>query len=547
MASAMTTKMIFIGITANLLTSTHANEFLKPAHKDANEWVSEADIRASLLTEIEGALGVGSTSRRADEMEKLLQPIFTSLPKNEFGNLGHATVRYALHRVFVLRHGWLIKGLDPSDSSWESSSPAGILTDQVPAYIQHMFEDRLDGKGFRLQEAAVLAATIEHLIHTEAVSRLGDAFKVHEHTPASMLTQSETSEVLDTYMMGYILGENLTNMTRTEANELLPDMSEVFKTWVQTQEFVRAQQKNITEGKELLDFSTVANVAEAVGEQFGTFQDRECQQLKAALVAKEYLGTGRVKMSEFYATSTDTAWQFQESSAYLRQLGVLDESDPAEPSVMIANYIGSASNCIAASGFYSVCCKDECAGLLGHLEQRLATPAAKPADIVRLISKLPSSTITSPYLSVTLLERLDDIAASHAGHVPLHSRLFAQWMHHVYPRECPFPHMSGSTTSLTPDEWEDDIGSESVATEEEIMQFMNATSIASNRNMDIPWSSEDELLIPPSSGLWSSSSSSQAFVRGMMLLTASCSLAFGMIQSLKVELRSAGSGVQKLH
>ena len=29
-----------------------------------------------------------------------------------------------------------------------------------------------------------LAATIEHLIHTEAVSRLGDAFKVHEHTPA---------------------------------------------------------------------------------------------------------------------------------------------------------------------------------------------------------------------------------------------------------------------------------------------------------------------------------------------------------------------------
>ena len=79
-------------------------------------------------------------------------------------------VRYALHRLFVLRHGWAIKGLRSEGETYNSSSPSGVLTDHVPAYIEHLFEQRLGGKGFGLHETAVLAATIEHLIHNEAVS-----------------------------------------------------------------------------------------------------------------------------------------------------------------------------------------------------------------------------------------------------------------------------------------------------------------------------------------------------------------------------------------
>ena len=41
------------------------------------------------------------------------------------------------------------------------------------------------------------------------------------------------------------------------------------------------------------------------------------------------------------------------------------------------------------------------------------------------------------------MARLDEIASLHAGPVPLHSRLFRQWMHHAYPRECPYPHEAG--------------------------------------------------------------------------------------------------------
>ena len=51
--------------------------------------------------------------------------------------------------------------------------------DQVPAYVQDLFEKRLAGKGFGLHELAVLAATVEHLVHSEALAKLGNAFNTN--------------------------------------------------------------------------------------------------------------------------------------------------------------------------------------------------------------------------------------------------------------------------------------------------------------------------------------------------------------------------------
>jgi hypothetical protein len=62
--------------------------------------------------------------------------MFLSLPKNENGNLDHGTVRYALHRLFVQRHGWYIKGLDNAGQSWNESSHANILKDQAADFVQ---------------------------------------------------------------------------------------------------------------------------------------------------------------------------------------------------------------------------------------------------------------------------------------------------------------------------------------------------------------------------------------------------------------------------
>jgi predicted SAM-dependent methyltransferase len=119
-----------------------------------------------------------------------------------------------------------------------SSSPAGVLKDQVPAYITGLFEERLAGKGFGLRELAILASTIEHMIHNEAVSRLGAVFDVLKLSVTSPISNDEASEVLDTYMMAYILGENLSDMTLAKARLLNKAMPEVFLAWKQTQKFV---------------------------------------------------------------------------------------------------------------------------------------------------------------------------------------------------------------------------------------------------------------------------------------------------------------------
>merc|ERR550514_914447 len=109
---------------------------------------------------------------------------------------------------------------------------------------------------------------------------------------------------------------------------------------------------------------------------------------------------------------------------------------------------------------------------MSHLEKDIDAPEAEPNRIAAIVAGLPSSTVEAPRtLSPALLGRLDDAAAHHGGTVQLHGRLFGQWMHHAFPRECPFPHVSGATNPQTPDEWMSAEGKESFASQEEMRRY----------------------------------------------------------------------------
>jgi len=545
-------------------SQVYGNEFLKSPN-ELIERVSEDDIRISFLDEVEASLGQGSASKRLSEMETSLRPIFTALPKNGLGNLGHSGVSYALHRLFVLRHGWVIKGLAQTGNAANVSSPSGVLKDQVPSFIENMFEKRLAGKGFGLHELALLAATIEHLIHNEAITRLGSVFNVLSLPVTSPISSQEASEVLDTYMMAYIMGETLKGWTAGEVREINKQMPELFLAWHDTQEFVSSVRKNVTEGEGVLSFADIAKVAEVVGESYGSFQNRECQDLKNTLVKVEYRGTGRVQLADFYKPSLSGSWTFQESLGYLRRTGALDESDPDQPSVMIPNYITSQANCLGDSGFYSVCCKNECEGLLGYLEEKIGATEAKPSVINDLVSSLASSTVPAPHFGKTasLRKHLEDIAANHDGMVPLHSRLFAQYMHHMFPRECPFPHMSGTTESLSGRDFIDEGGSLPVESQEDIEQHVAKANkkrkpaagkeeMASKVELAVaevmPWSQEDELLVVRSLSaeeLLRPHASTSAAMRSVLLLAIAISLSVALVQTMKTPLNEVFPRSQK--
>jgi len=244
---------------------------------------------------------------------------------------------------------------------------------------------------------------------------------------------------------------------------------------------------------------------------------------------------GRVPLPDFYRSSLEgTTFEFQESPAYLRELGVLDDDEQ----VIVPNYVGSHTNCIASSSLYSVCCIDECEQMMGQLEHEIVASEATPAQIIGLVSGISSSTVEAPRnLPTTLVNRLDDAAAQHGGTVQLHGRLFAQWMHHAFPRECPFPHVSGSITPVTPDEWLDSKGNDGYATREEMLKYTSQTNTKKPAQAEYDhWIEHEELLVPLAPRRSSSKASTVFFV---MLM---CAIVISALKSAPLELLQAGLG-----
>lgn len=296
-------------------------------------------------------------------------------------------------------------------------------------------EGRLDGHAFGLHETAVLAATLEHLVHDESLERFSAAYTLQNIGQNEKLNAYQSETLPDAYMKLYILPEDLAAVATDD------DMVATYPGWKETQEFVRDVKREVTrtDHGSKPSFTLMTNVVEEVGERFGRFQDAECRQMKDQLVGLNDHGIGRVELADFYRPALDdNSFAFHESIEYLRELGALDETDPTSPSVIIPNYVNAPSNCIASSSFYSVCCLDECEQLMGHLESNIKASEAPVATIADRVSKLPSSTIEAPRnLPASLLERLEEVAAPHAGVVQLHGHMFGQWMHHAFPRECP--------------------------------------------------------------------------------------------------------------
>jgi len=160
------------------------------------------------------------------------------------------------------------------------------------------------------------------------------------------------------------------------------------------------------------------------------------------------------------------------------------------------------------SQHYHVCCVNECEALLGEVEQVVKGPVARPEEVFKAILNMTGEEDDRQRFFGHLQKQLDHIADAHKGKVPLHGRLFGQWMHRAFPRECPFPHRAGSVQSRAPMEF----GEKYLVTPKEIKKHTNAAKDASpDASLDGLWASEldvedEELLIEyeefGGSGLW---------------------------------------------
>jgi len=474
--------------------------------------MSAEDLRATVLEEVLGALGNNSrvTDKRLTAIKDALEPTFNSMPKNEYGNLEDAAARYVLHRLFVQRHAMYIRGLDAS--SVVSMTTAEVLEDHIPTFVLSLFEDRMKNHGLGLHEMTVLAATLEHLIHDEAVSRLQVVYQGYGKTQDSRLNEFDLQRMIHTYMAMFVTGQ--LNFDSTTVASAAVRVQETYPGWRDTKKFVNQVTSEVIASKVSdpdfapgnFSFRAATQIVEEVGERYGRWQNSECMDLKELLMKIEDHESGRVLLKEFYRSALGGNWQFTEKEDYLRETGVLDDAyRPKEPAVVIPNYVNAPLNCLASSSIYQVCCINECEALMGPIEQQLGAHEATTDRILEVVSNLASSTIPAPRkLSQDLRDRLEEIASHHQGTVPLHGRLFAQWLHHAYPRECPYPHEAGTKNPMSADQWLQEKKTSISSSKDEIRSYVaqaetaedskSATPTATAEAPKLPWSPAEELI-----------------------------------------------------
>jgi len=537
---ALSLRLFSVAVLIGTWCSVQATEFLGQRLQVTKEFVEETL----------GELVASKDSGRLEAIEQELRPMYSSLPKNEQGQLEPSTVRYALHRYFVQKHGWYVQGLSPTAGNLTSSSSAAIVADLAPAYIQALLEKQLHHSGMQLHDLAVFAATLSDLVHSEGIKNLHAVYEIFDVATTGDVSAADFNSALRGYLSATIVGEfgpklvdarSLPAVERT-AKQFYPEYNDLL-LWLQdarlARDFVHRFRENPFKARQGISPEQADALMHDLYHKFGSLNNLECKSLKSNLVDAEYPGTGRVSLAKFYAQTEN---QLQESVAYIRNMGALDESNPEKPAVVIPNYMSSPSRCMPFSGYFSVCCPDECESVLGRVEEAAAEPSAEPNRIVDIVSRTPSDTQDAPRnLSTVLVRRLHEIAGRHEGRVPLHGRLFMQWLHHAFPRECPFPHVSGTINPVTQDEWlnmHPDINDvDATASEKE--QHAESHVLDVDSLEPLPWTDVEELVAVHSVG---ARSQSGGYLRAAMMVVAVISFALPLLRGSAALLCSQTGG-----
>merc|ERR1719454_2585832 len=298
--------------------------------------------------------------------------------------------------------------------------------------------------------------------------------------------------------MMLIIGPDLPLVTSKQIMTASVKMGQYFPNWHDLLFWVEDVRQSVTytqRGRQnpfvggALPLEAMNPVVSEVPKQFGRWHDSLCMGMKKTLIS---LGdNGRVGLPVFYGgENPGQDWQFIESVDYLRQLGALDESDPRRLRVIVPNYLIGPNNCLEASPIHTYCCKDECGELMAEVERGIAAPAGAPEEIAKIVSQISSDTIDAPRnLTAELVGKLEAVASRHGGRVPVHGRLFAQWMHHAFPNECPHPHLSGTTAPKTTGEFQKSGENATVSDEERarVIAAQDSLRSAASEIEDLSW------------------------------------------------------------
>jgi len=488
----------------------------------AGQSVVSLQVRSEELQEAFGAV-LGCTdsdagSRQKDDTRMTmirtgLLPMWQTLPKNEHGRVEWRLLRYVTHRHFMKRFNVLVRGLEPTIRVNSShSGEADILSQQGSALAQALAGPQ-GRHGFSLDEAVIMVAALEHLLFDSDSVLLEQMYRQRRFDIGVALNKRDMQALLRDYMVYWIVGDDQeTAAVLTKDARLLVEsiphwaaIEAMVDGSVSALEFERHQAPGMGSGRAAFQsqftFKDALEVAKSISRNFGAFWEAQCQDTKASLLALDTSKKGRVRLPDFYGANKDGEWRFGESEAYLRELGALDETSSWRgKQVIVPNYMQAASNCVVTRSHYLVCCMVECEGIMGQVEAAVGAPVATVDQVLQVVGSLTDSDDEPAHLDDTMRAQLQRVASMHGGDVPLHGRLFAQWLHYAFPRDCAYPHKAGTSKALTPAQF----GEESIVSAEEVSRHVAEDVVqrdlaGSNLTTDqadfmTQWSEEEELL-----------------------------------------------------
>jgi len=525
----MSFRILFTSIVIlAICIAAHGSKKFLAHESNSLEAVNKKAFQDDIINAMGPMLGCGgeASPEKVALIQKKLEPMWRTFPKN-YGRIDRRSLRYLVHRYFMQTSSLMIRGFEPSrpvnESHW---GIADILSQQVPAFAEKVLESsHAKTSGFGFKDVVNMVVMMEQLIF-DTESKLLEKVYVDQRKPTHRsLGHNGLMQILEAYLIEWMVDGDAADIAELKSNasltrEVVPhfdDLLSFAEGRIKTLQFERQQHVPKGHGHDTwamkYSFEDAHSIVGGITENFQTYWRSECDSMKDALVSMDSHHTGRVPLSKFYNTAVNTDWRFGESESYLRELGALDESSSITgPQVIIPNYIQATSNCIVSTSHYLVCCQNECEEILGEIELALASPTASPKEILAFVANMTSrgsieddESDASPQLKGELTEQLELIANMQGGVVPLHGRLFSQWLHYVFPRECPFPHKLGLTSSVTPIQY----GEDYVATDSDMKKHaVNASkaSIPISVNKDelqwmSQWSPDEEFIVDYSSEL----------------------------------------------
>jgi len=494
-------RFLVVGSVAVCSAAPQGRTFLRNSAGGTTRLIDASELELSLRESLEGAMGSGTWAHRATEIERKMAKTYQALPKNENGRLAPPAVRYVVHNYFQKEHGWLIEGLEPAGVRANASElhGASIIQNKAPAILEALLEDRQADRGLTLQDAVAMMAALEHLIFDESVILLERAYELNNLHAGDMLDEIGLHEVLRSYLLLFRQGQSA-NLFDGDLHRTIKSRYSTKAGWHEIVAFEQDVQHDYDYNAKMkvnpfkdrtYSFEEASQMVINLAEGYGKWQNADCRDMKDHLMKLDAKSTGRIPLDVFYRSDAGSAYEFTESREYLRDVGALDESLVGNPSVLIANYLAGPSNCIASNSYYSVCCLSECEHLMNDIESHVNGPTATSGQLLSMLSNMSSTTVDAPRtFSPSMMTRLNQISDQNLGTIPIHGRLFGQWLHYAFPHECPLP--VAAANALTPSAWLNGAAIGSLAEREEHIQKADELDL-SGEQAELEWTDEEIL------------------------------------------------------